>query len=332
VKGSAVSDPPAGTAPTNTSYFEPLTVTDAYVALDQVCRRPIGVVFGVYGGDPRLNGYGPGLGYRPTEKGINVYGGGGPSVFVKYQVPPPRFTLTPYAPGKAYVASDTVYNPLDGHCYLAVAPSTSIAPTDTNYWRRLSFPQLFEDYVVAGAYADGLKEGDQTDDASKRQLKIAESRLAEAEAVGYLQREIDLLLTQGEKHYYIKRWPYCYYPNGYCTSQPWAGGTATTLTDICETDPTWPPLPSTSNVRWEYHPEITGLLGAIDTSTLQGLRTAGIYALNSLVEIAIVVGGGGPVQAMTFKFMAGAAAVGDPGEVAPADYNAISNNFHWEKI
>ena len=50
----ALMDPPVGTLPTNTTYWQVLTPVDSYIEYDQPCKRSIGVVSGVYKEDPRL--------------------------------------------------------------------------------------------------------------------------------------------------------------------------------------------------------------------------------------------------------------------------------------
>lgn len=58
--------------------------------------------------------------------------------------------------------------------------------------------------------------------------------------------------------------------------------------------------------------------------SLDAVPTAGVYGLSSLL-FARITG----LSAFTFDL--GAADVTDPGQVAPHDYNALTNNFHWTK-
>ena len=97
--------------------------------------------------------------------------------------------------------------------------------------------------------------------------------------------------------------------------QPTSGGT--------------PPTP-VGLVRWQYRPEIAFLLTADGTPALDGLTTAGYFAVESLVEIVIEVSGS--LERQTWQLLIGAADIGDLGQVAPLDYNATTNNVHWEKV
>jgi len=97
--------------------------------------------------------------------------------------------------------------------------------------------------------------------------------------------------------------------------QPTSGGT--------------PPTPI-GTVKWQYHPEISFLLTSDGTPALDGLITAGYFAVESLVEIVISVDGS--LERQTWQLLNGAADVGDGGQVAPLDYDGSTNNVHWEKV
>jgi hypothetical protein len=47
-------NPPVGTLPTDTSYFEPFDVSDRYILLDQPNQTPIGDMLAVFDTDPRV--------------------------------------------------------------------------------------------------------------------------------------------------------------------------------------------------------------------------------------------------------------------------------------
>jgi hypothetical protein len=249
VLDDAPADPPMGTPPAtqvgvdgawtvNPTYFEILSPVDTYVAYDQVCKKPMGQVLGVYATNPSLNGCCAGqniLNFRPSENGINVCCAPGPTVFVHYMLLEPKFTLVPWIGGKHYVPGDRVYHPATGECYKCRANTQSGGPPDPNFWFLESFPAVFEDYVVPGAYADCLKETfpDGGGDAQVRALGVA---AAEAEATAAIQSAIDVLIAQGQKSYWLK--PYMY--GGFSGSQPWTGTSVTTLTDVCEEDGGFP--------------------------------------------------------------------------------------------
>jgi hypothetical protein len=336
--------PPIGALPTNVVYWEPLEDPGHFIAFDQLCRRPMGMVLGVYGSDPRNNGHGCGCGlyYKPLASGIEVCGGGGPTVYVKYQLPVPRYGLTPYAAGRAYVTGDLVYD--HGECYLAVAPSTNLAPPDPTVWLLQEFPGMFEDYVVAAAYASCLKEQTQAQEGGdSAQMRMMWARDAESEAEDALVQEIDKLKAMGQRFHY-RSWKSCahamWHTPGVCATEPWtppeAGLTppVTTLEEICETEvPGAPPVPDApTTVAWQYHPEINFLRTVEGTPALAELVTAGKLGPGSKVEIVIAPSPGVTKQAQEYQLKAGAADPLDPGQVVPADYNMATNNVHWERV
>lgn len=321
VKANAPGDPPVGTAPTNTTYFEVFTLVDKFIALDQTCRRPIGEMIGVYKGNPRLSCPEP-LSYVRSEKGIDVsrYCSGW-SVFVKYLMKPEKFTMTPYIGSKMYVRNDLVYDFLTGECYVALVDSTGHEPTETSYWRRSQFPEFLQDYVKAGAYADGLKESDETATAEQVTVRRQTKADADAEANDALYREIDLLIAQGQKFSYYKRW-WRWAGWGWCYSPPYTNGsTVTTLTDECDEE-SFQPEPPSQGIHWEYHPEITALAGG--GSSLAAFD-ATLWLVGSRIDL--LIGG----QAQSHYLKSGAADALDPGHTAMANYNAATNNKHWER-
>jgi hypothetical protein len=256
-KSAPESGPPIGALPTDTSYWDPLEDYGSLILFDQICRRPMGMVLGVYQSDPRLNGQGCkcGMYYRPEGNGVAVLGGHGPSVFVKYQLPVPSFTLTPYAPGRAYAPPMTVYDGITGECYLSILASQNVAPPDPAGWLKLDFPDTFEDYVVAGVYADCLKESDQSGVAAdQQQMRMMWAKDAAADAEERLVEEIDKLRAMGQRYHY-RAWKQAAYamraPPGVCISEPFdptqgqvPAPPVTTLSEICETDATaYPPPP-----------------------------------------------------------------------------------------
>jgi hypothetical protein len=242
--------PPIGSSPGSTDDWALVTDHGNVIAFDQICRRPMGMVLGVYKGDPRTHHHGSnghGLNYRPQQNGIAVCGGSGPTVFVKYQVPTPRFTLTPYAPGRHYNTGDLVYDSVTGECYIAVAPSQDVAPPDPTAWLRQNFPEFLEDYIVAATYASCLKEVEQSQvDPAVQQMRMMWAKDAQSEAEDALVGEIDQLKAMGQRFHY-RSWKSCahaMHTPGVCASEPWippeAGMTppVTTLQEICESDPT----------------------------------------------------------------------------------------------
>lgn len=196
VKSTAPADPPIGTVPTNTTYFEAISPVDTFIAYDQRDRRSLGTVLNVYGQNPRVP-TGSGLGERnfmPSEKGIDVPGGG-VTVFVTHKMPVPSYALTPWVM-KSYVRGDVVFDPGTDECYQAVDTTTAI-PT-SSHWNWVPFLEIWSDYVTKGAFADSLMEFDQGGN-NDLQGKMVLAEYWNQQANDALQSEVDALTVQGQK-------------------------------------------------------------------------------------------------------------------------------------
>jgi hypothetical protein len=204
VKSDAVSDPPIGTVPTNTTYWETIDPVDSFIAYDQRDRRALGMVLNVYAKNPRvptgsMNGR---RRFNPSEKGIDVIGGG-TTVFVTHKMPCPRYTMTPYVSGKTYVRADTVFDPTTGECYQAI-DTTTAAVTDSTHWNWIPFLDVWAGYVCNGAFADSLMEFDQGGNGDL-QAKMVLAQAANERADTQFQLEVDALAVQGQK----LTWNFC---------------------------------------------------------------------------------------------------------------------------
>jgi hypothetical protein len=73
-----------------------------------------------------------------------------------------------------------------------------------------------------------------------------------------------------------------------------------------------------SQVAWWYRPEIN------TNAALAAWPTAG-DAINSRIEVIYNTG------LREYMLESSAADPADPGHVAPNDYDAITNNVHWER-
>lgn len=200
------------------------TALDKYIAYDQSGQAPIGEVYAIFNYNPRLypSLQPPGLKFRPSEKGIDIWPFTGDSVFVNYKIPPSKFTTTPWAAG-LYTYGQSVYW-TDGNCYQCGVASTLNDPTDLTSWFVIPLPNVLLDYVKAAAAADAA------DDTQTEATLLQE-------ADDYLSREIDKLMAQGEQHFYSLRKPHReWIPYGvagfwWSISAPWSGGVVSTLTD-----------------------------------------------------------------------------------------------------
>jgi hypothetical protein len=328
---TAPSDPPVGTFPTNTTYFQPISPVDTFIEYDQPCKRAIGMVMGIYSQNPRIptgsrNGL---LKYAPSEKGIDVMNVGVPTVFVNYKMPTPSYTTTPWVTGKTYHRGDIVFDPATGECFQSLDTNTA-AVSDVTHWLWVPFLSRWNETVIKGSFADSLMEFDQggNDDL---QTKFALQQYWSQDADDMFQQEVDKLAIEGQK----LQWNFCKRPyrSPWFETQPFNGGSVTTLTDACEINLGFVyPFsgPTQSGCDTSYHSEIVSLKNAGGTPSLEGQATASLSATCTLIQIVIIVGGSPQVQ--SWRLDSGAANPLDGGQVAPLDYNATTNNKHWTKV
>jgi hypothetical protein len=204
VKSTAPADPPIGTVPTNTTYWEAISPVDSFIAYDQRDRRALGQVLAVNSRNPRVptGSNGGRRKFTPSEKGIDVPGGGA-SVFVTHKMPCPSYTLTPYVVGKTYTRSNTVFDPATGECYQAI-DTTTAAVTDSSHWNWIPFLDVWSDYVSKGAFADSLMEFDQGGNGDL-QAKMVLAQYWNQAADDAFQQEVDSLSVQGQR----LKWNFC---------------------------------------------------------------------------------------------------------------------------
>jgi hypothetical protein len=338
VNPDAASNPPVGESPVDTPSIPPVhwlqldNPIDTYVEYDQVCKRAIGVVRGVFGQNPTVMPSGgccsAGIKYMPSEKGLQIKGSAGPTVFILYSMPIPEYTITPFVAGKTYPRASIVLDPTVGECFQALQ-DTQALPADATQWKRVPFLEAWEDYVVWGAFSDCLMEYDQGG-MEDLQAKMVLSQHADQNADDMMQQEIDVLATQGQVLHW-KAFPRYGYQTQSCwrDSQDWSGGTVTSLTDACEDDLGWvyPSPPQIPQITWEFHPEVI----SVDGLALALIQLPTINRLSgSLVEI--VVGPSGDRQRTVWQILSGAANPLDGGQKAPLDYDPVNNNKHWELV
>lgn len=218
----AIATPPDGTLPTDTNYYEQITLTDFYIALDQPGRRPIGEVLGVWAGNPRTCTPIP-LDFRPSEKGIDVGQPHGLTVFVKYKFRPSKFSVEEYNAATSYARRAVVYW-TDGDCYEALQPVTGHSPAELAYWRKVLMPELLADFVKYSVAADAAED-------------LQAVARFKTDAQDAIEGEAGRLAEQGQKSFYngrnSGRCSVGYYSYGvWGTSPPFApDATTTTLTD-----------------------------------------------------------------------------------------------------
>lgn len=327
VLSTAVTDPPIGTLPTDTTYFEALTQVEPYIAYDQDRRRSIGMVIGIYASDPRVNGCARGLYYSPGEKGISVRGSG-PTVFIYYSMPNPVYSTVSYAAGKIYSRGDVVIDPTTGECFQALSTTTAL-PADASFWKRVPFLEVWMPFVKNAAASDAESEPDPTStDAAMAQMKMAIAGKLETKAFDYLQSEIDALVAQGQK----LKYSFCRRHPVWWESQPWGGGTVTTLTDADEENLGWvyPAPPQHPAVAWMYRQDMVGTKASLGASPAIDEIVTRKLLVGSLLEVVLPIAG--VRTRRTYQLVQFAADPTDPGQIAPLDYDSTSNNKHWEQV
>src|SRR5215472_7190220 len=254
---------PAGSPvdPAGQPYFLPLAPLDAYVSMDQICKRSIGRVIGIYKSNPRLDGFKhSGITFRITENGIDLFQVSNPTIFVKYLPAPSKFTNVGWVAGKnagnGYNDGDLVFYDKTGECYLSIINANLKPPNDATGWRVMPLPEVLAPYVEAGAFADSMRESHPVDQAIA-QTAMQAAAAAEEEAKELLDQEIDIYRAMGQHHSYQQhRPPRRWTRSGLITTPAWQPGTVTTLTDVCEPDGLFPPPVGPTAPSWEPHLEI----------------------------------------------------------------------------
>jgi len=349
VKESAPGNPPIGTPPTDTTFWEAFT-PDTYIAYDQVCRRRIGEVLEVYSANPAVVKPTPCLVHQPTQNGIQVYDASGLlTVFIKYLIPAEEFTIFPYIPTRSYLRGNIVYVADPGECYQAIRDALGQDPvTEVAYWRQCLFPQTIAEYVKLGAYADLLRETDTSGerDPVMLQLRGQNAAIFDQQAEDEINSQINRLQAQGQHYQYL--------PFGAVVSRQKCGclgstpgyvlqgggpdygpivptgNGSTTITDACES--AWGylppvPIPPPPKTVYEFFDTVVSLTGP--EPSLRSVPTVN-RNVNSIGKIVIVVGGSR--QEQEYQVRPGAADPADPGHVSPNDRDPVSNDKHWERI
>lgn len=342
VNPDAPTDPPMGTLPSDANYFIVLENVTPFISATQANQRQIGNVLGVYPSDPsfHLNGCNDisgqlyvdpvwknpcncrALSFRPTSKGILVTGSRPATVFVWYRPPIPQFTAVPFIPGKDYVAGERVYYPATGHCYRALAPNVNHLPTETVYWTVEILPKIFAKYIKAGAFADSMRDW-KANAGPDIQMRMGLASMADQEAEAAFEREMDKLSAAGRKS------PQTWGRYGARQGEPWNGDRVQYLSNKIILEGYLPPPVPVIGTVWEYHPEIVSETG--DEPALASISTVD-KAPGSRIDIAIVPPGGVSRQQRSYFIHAGVADPDDPGQIAPRDYDPITNQKYLARI
>lgn len=181
--------PPIGTLPTNAMYYEPVTIADRFIPLDQDCNQAIGEILGAYNSNPRISAGVRALKYWLSEKGIDLPGAG-LTAFIYYRIRPSQFTTTPYNQALEYDAGGLVYSIDEGEVYRARTDvPAGYSPRATGYWAKVPMPERFATYLKLAVAADDADD------------QVQSAKL-EGQAAAYLERQADLVVIQGNSNFY----------------------------------------------------------------------------------------------------------------------------------
>jgi len=172
-----------------------------YFPLVVAGKLPIGEVLAIYSDAPSDTRLTDTYDFVTTADTVFItderYAGG--PVYVKFQLPVPKFTATAYNAATAYAAEDLVYHAPTGDCYEALQATTGNAPTNEEFWLRHRIPAFIADYLKTTAHAETLAEDGQTD-KSQYQLLRAEGIL--------LKLRDDIWLRNGAVRHYSAKFDY----------------------------------------------------------------------------------------------------------------------------
>lgn len=190
---TAIVNTSSGDLPTDNTKFSPIAsgALDTYIARFQRGKQNIGRVIAVYDRNPRLNAIALGWRYRPGPNGIDVPLTSGPTVWITFLPEPSRFTATPYAAG-TYNYEDVVYDPTSGNCYLSLVDNNTDALTVASSWLLQPMPYTISEYVKYATASDAADD-------------MQTSAQFRAMADEKLHRQIDMLIEEGEVHFYPRR-------------------------------------------------------------------------------------------------------------------------------
>lgn len=171
--------------------FAILTTFEKYVALDQNGKTPIGEVAQISRSNPRTNPRFPGIiDFLLDNRGILPAPLSGVQVWVLFRMRPPQFTTEAYDNEATYDAGDVVYQPeTTGECYMSlVDDNTGNTPEDSpTDWERQPMPEIFEEAVKFGVFAELLRSDGQNDKADDNE-ESAKAKLSEASDIALPQQ------------------------------------------------------------------------------------------------------------------------------------------------
>lgn len=182
-----------GNAPAEGAYWTALTDYEKVVGLDQAGLTPIGTVFSVSQRNPHTSSAPFFLGFVLTSEGIQMSSLAPASVFVRFRLQVPEFTVEEYDSTETGYEAGSLVLASDGECYrglqdvpVGTDPADGAAPT---YWGKVEFPAFLRDFVTLGVRSDQLVVDNQDDKADA----------AEDKAWTELVRQYDRLIGQQDQ-------------------------------------------------------------------------------------------------------------------------------------
>lgn len=171
---SAPNTPAAGQSPeSHPAKWTELAQFRRAIALDQPGKTPIGEVFALYDRDPVMDPkHARTVRFQLTDQGVVPICWNAPTVWVRFRLRPPVFTLDPWDASRTYYAGDTVYDEESGECYRCLQTTTGDGVGALIYWGKLLFPYVLQAFVKRAAYADMLP-ADGEGNAAGRELSKA---------------------------------------------------------------------------------------------------------------------------------------------------------------
>lgn len=165
------------------AYWERVTNLRPSLNLVNAGDNPIGEVLGVWSSDPGTDTgetSAQGYGYYLDGRTVVFDSSAGNTVWIRFRLPPPRFTTEEWDEATLYQPGDRVF--IDPACYLALdsAQGEDQGPLNgPDRWRVQEVPELLEQAIKRKAKAEWLSAEGQEDKAARHDSK-AERALEDA--------------------------------------------------------------------------------------------------------------------------------------------------------
>lgn len=172
-------------APPNATYWGRLVPFLRDIDFQQTGQNELGDVRKIWDRDAQVNEDAEAISFLVQQTGIVVRGIEN-VVYVEFRKPTPSFSGAEWSSATAYAVADQVYSTALGDFYKAIQAGTNHLVTDTAYWERIDFPEVLQEVVAYGIFADMLRLDGQTQ----------KSAVQEGRMVQILRKEYDRLERQ----------------------------------------------------------------------------------------------------------------------------------------